>query len=453
MVTATHARGIAVDCAVEDVPSMGGAFEMRKAYSLAALAALALIRCGTAYAQNEPESPSDAFAAGTAAFAAEDYSRALEHFEAALAAGLDTPAVHYNIGVCRYKLGLYPAARKAFAVIAERYPAMRGLAEYNLGLVALQMDDRARAERHFQAALDSTSDETIRHLASRQLGLDAEAEIEQATKDEWLAIVDGRLGYDDNVLLLADEISLPDGQSTESRFVELWGFFSRPVAASAFRFDANVYSIQYPEASIFDQSVLHISTPYEWTLGSWRGEAGPQLGWTTIDGDVLDRRVGLGVRASRAIAPGMRVEFRYIHDDVDEGDPEYAFFAGERALLEVRLDRHGERGRLTLGRGIERNDREAAAVSPRRSRWTVRYRRDLGPSWLIDVEAVWRDSRYTRLAEPRDEELAELALEVTRILPGGWLANASVSSADNDSDVSIATYRRRRAAVGITKQF
>lgn len=426
---------------------------MRKAHSLVALAALALIQAGSGNARAELESPSDAFAAGTAAFADEDYARALAHFEAAHAGGLDTPAVHYNIGVCRYKLGLYSKARSAFLVIAERYAAMRGLAEYNLGLVALQQGDLAQAERHFRTALETTEDETILYLARTQLGLHAEPEGQQARQSEWLALVDGQLGYDDNVLLLADEISLPDGQSAESSFLELWGFFSRPLAASAFRFDASIYAIRYPEAPMFDQSVLHVASPYEWTIGRWRGEAGPHLGWTTIDGDVLDRRIGLGVRASRAIAPGVSVELRYVHDEVGQGDAEYAFFAGERALVEARLHRRGERGRLTFARAIERNEREAASVSPRRSRWSVRYRRDVGANWLIDIEGEWRDSRYSRLAEPRTEDLEELALGVTRILPDGWLVNASVSSARNESDVAFATYRRRRAAIGVTKEF
>src|SRR5690606_20429171 len=128
---------------------------------------------------------------------------------------------------------------------------------------------------------------------------------------------------------------------------------SRPLGESRFRFDASLYALRYPEASIFDQSVVQIGSPYEWSLGSWHGEALPQLSWTTIDGDVLDRRLALGVTAAREIAPATTLEFRYFHDEIDEGESRYAFFAGDRDALEVRLDRRGARGRLTLSHGIE----------------------------------------------------------------------------------------------------
>ena len=429
---------------------------MRKALSIATLGVLMWGHGGVCLSAVNPRTPSDAFEAGTAAFAREDFDAALAFFESALAAGLDGPAVHYNIGVCRYKLGRYAESREAFALISERYPEMRGLAEYNLGLVALKQDDARRAERHFSAALEESDDETIRYLAAEQLdrrqSLGARPSAQRPSPQE-LVIVDGQVGYDDNVLLLADEIALPDGQSAESSFLELWGMLSRPIGESGFRFDASMYALQYPDASMFDQSVLQIGSPYEWTFGSWRGEAVPQMSWTTIAGDVLDRRVAFGMTAEREIAPETTLEFRYFHDEIREGDSQYEFFAGDRDALEVRLDRRGERGRITLSHAVESNDREADAVSPRRSKWSVRYSYDLSTDWLIDMRASRRESRYSRLADPRQEELKELELGMTRVLPEGWLVNATVAAGDNDSEVETVSYRRKRISVGATKQF
>lgn len=430
---------------------------MRKTVSIAAFCVL----CGTPTASDaaaaDPSTASEAFAEGTAAFSAGDFEHALARFEAALAAGLDGPAVHYNIGVCLYRLGRYPQADAAFASIADRWPDMRGLAEYNLGLVALKQGESRRAERHFRAALASTDDETIVYLAREQLARGAQAPgapaAPQAPTDERLVLVDARLGYDDNVLMLADEIRLPDGQSGESRFIEVWAQISDPLADSGFRFDGSVYALHYPEAETFDQNVLQVGFPYEWSIGAWRGEAGPQLGWTTFDGDVLDRRVAIDARASRDVGPGSTVELRFAHQEIGEGDSLYEFFAGDRTVLEVRLHLRGQHGRLTLSHGVERNDRVAATVSPRRTRWSVHYLYDVSAAWQMEMQASWRDSRYGKLAEPREEDLGEIDVFVTRVLPDDWFASAGVSLVDNDSNVSTADYRGRRMSIGVMKQF
>ncbi|HEX6992582.1 MAG TPA: tetratricopeptide repeat protein [Gammaproteobacteria bacterium] len=421
---------------------------MRKAVSIAALCVLGCTHTASHVAAADASTPSEAFAAGTAAFSEGDFEHALARFESALAAGLDGPAVHYNIGVCLYRLGRYAEAGAAFALIAERYPDMRGLAEYNLGLVALKQGASRRAERHFRAALESTDDETIVYLARQQLALGS-----QPPADGRLALVDARLGYDDNVLLLADEIRLPDGQSGESRFIELWAQTSGQLADSGFRFEGSLYALHYPEASMFDQNVLQVGFPYEWRLGRWRGDVGPQLGSTTFDGDVLDRRVAIDARASRDIGPGSTVELRFAHHEIGEGDSSYEFFAGDRTVLEVRLHRRGQHGRLTLSHAVERNDRVAATVSPRRTRWAVRYLYDIGAEWQVDMQALWRGSRYRKLVEAREEDLREIDVVVTRALTEDWLASAGVTFFDNDSDVATAAYRGKRMSIGVTKQF
>src|SRR5690606_4731507 len=324
-------------------------------------------------------------------------------------------------------------------------------AEYNLGLVALKQNDAATAERHFRAALASTDDETIVYLARRQLAFEDERVADP--RPERVALVDARLGYDDNVLLLADEIPLPDGESAESRFLELWAMMSRPIAESGIRIDGSVYALRYAEASMFDQAMIQIGVPYAWTNGTWRAEAGPQLGWTTLDGRLLDRRLAIAARVSRDIGQRSAIELRLAHDEIDEGDSRYAFFAGDRDVLELRLERRGERGTLRLMHAVERNDRDAATVSPRRTRWAARYRYDLSASWLVDIEVSQRRSRFHELAEPRTENLGEVELEATRMLSDDWLLSAGVGLADNDSKVETVAYRRMRVSVGVMKQF
>jgi tetratricopeptide (TPR) repeat protein len=107
------------------------------------------------------------------AFAAGDYARALDLFEAARAAGNDAPALHYNIGVCQYKLGRFVEAEATFRQIAARFPALQAIAEYNRAL-ALTALGRYRAAREALDAARGGTDTTVAQLADAlRLRLDA----------------------------------------------------------------------------------------------------------------------------------------------------------------------------------------------------------------------------------------------------------------------------------------
>jgi tetratricopeptide (TPR) repeat protein len=81
-------------------------------------------------------------------------------------AGQSGVAVHYNIAVCQFKLERFDDARMTFRHIADNYPKMRGLAEYNLGLVERRLGNTRAAQEHFIRAWElSPDDEKIRALA------------------------------------------------------------------------------------------------------------------------------------------------------------------------------------------------------------------------------------------------------------------------------------------------
>jgi hypothetical protein len=401
----------------------------------------------------EAATPSEAFTAGTAAFAQEDYLRALAHFQEARNSGSDGPAIHYNIAVCHYRLGEYRNAAAAFALIAERYPEARGLAQYNLGLIAQKQGDEAEAAGFFRQALSNSQDEKVRFLARQQLGLETPVSPAPPGR-QWFTLIDGRVGHDDNVLLLAEEITLPNGQSAESSFTEFWALVSGPLSAeSGFRFDGSAYAVRYPDASIFDQTVLRLGTVYEWRWGSWRAEAGPHISHSTLDGDTFERRIGAGVRFRRGISSRTTLGFRYVHDEIEEGEERFVAFEGSRDWLEVRLDHNVAHGRLTAAYAFESNDRFGATVSPDRNKLSLRYQHFFDQRWLADIQISLRESRFDQLAEPRDEDLSEVSFALTRILPRGWQLSGVLSHSDNDANVETVIYQRNRTSFGFTKQF
>jgi tetratricopeptide (TPR) repeat protein len=391
----------------------------------------------------------NAFEAGTTAFAQNNYLLALSSFQVARDSGLDGPAIHYNIAVCHYKLSDYQAAESAFRIVADEYPAMRPLAQYNLGLVAMKQSRDGDARSYFEQARLSSSDEKITELADRMLDrLDPTPEPKR-----WFSMINVQLGYDDNVSLVAD-IGLPVGESAASNFTEAFGFISGPLSArSAFRFDGSLYSIRYSDVQGFDQNVLRLGGVYQWQWNNWRAEAGPHLYHSTLDGNGFEQTVGAGIALKRAINDQTSFSASYEHDEIDEIESQFSFVSGSRDRFRLLLQNRSPKAITTVGYVLELNDRQNPNVSPTRNRFFARLRYSLRPNWLIDLEASLRASSYDDLPEQRDEDLTEITVGVSKSFQSGWRITGAYRWGENDSDDGIFSYDRTRISLGLNKAF
>ncbi len=399
------------------------------------------------WAQDEQDPGARAFAAGTAAYGAQDYLRALSHFQAAREAGVEGAAVHYNIAVCHYRLGDYEAAEAEFSLIAQRYAGMRALAEYNLGLVAQRRGEDQAAQRHFRQALENSEDEKIQRLAAEQLRPEPVVD-----SGRWYSRLNTRLGYDDNVRLVSDDVPVPSGQSSDSMSTEFWGLISGPLsAAPGFRFDGSLYSVRYQDASFYDQSYLRVGGVYRWQWGNWLAEAGPHLSFSTLDGDGYEQRSGVAVRVRRNINSRMAFKAHFSHDEVDEGDARFAFVEGSREWLELSLDRRDARNRLTFSYAVESNDR-GVNIASTRHKLSLRHRYSFNPRWETDLQGSFRRSSYDDLAQPRDEDLTRLSFGLTRNLSQNWEVSGFVALSDNSSSEPFS-YDRSRFSFAVSKTF
>ena len=93
------------------------------------------------------------------------YRTALLRYREAAAAGLESPLLHYNLGVVRYELGQYAESADEFARAAAD-PKLAALASYNRGLALRAAGDAAAAREAFRAAADVADDRDLRRLAS-----------------------------------------------------------------------------------------------------------------------------------------------------------------------------------------------------------------------------------------------------------------------------------------------
>ena len=391
-----------------------------------------------------------AFMAGNQAFVEQDYTEALAHFQRALAGGLDTMPVHYNLAVCHFKLGHYLEADEAFRQLAHRFPAMRGVAYYNLGLISLRRNDNQTALRHFEQARTDGRDEKVTRLANYQLNrLGAQV----APRSRWTNFLDIRAGYDDNVSLVAD-LGLPTAPLTDSSFAQVFGLLSREVGTEQrFRVDGSLYSVRYGDAPGFDQNSLWIGGFYVRDIRTtWDLEAGPYASYTTFDGDPFERRVGALLSIGHTFNNRFRLRTEYNHDEVENGEAQFAFIEGSRDRLRVTLHYLGPRARFSVGYEFEDNDRFDPSVSPTRNRLFGRVRYPVNNFWDIHAHLTLRSSRYRDLQPTRDEDLVELTLGATRRL-GTWRLLIEIQQGENDANAPGFSYDRTRALVGLTGGF
>jgi tetratricopeptide (TPR) repeat protein len=133
---------------------------VRHSKPLILLAFAACLGSGRAAAQTA----ADFMAEGNQLVRSGVYRTALVRYREAAAAGLDTPLLHYNIGVVHYELGNFAESADEFALAAAE-PTLGALASYNRGLALRAAGDSSSARAAFQAAAETADDRDLRRLA------------------------------------------------------------------------------------------------------------------------------------------------------------------------------------------------------------------------------------------------------------------------------------------------
>ena len=408
---------------------------------------LLLAYCTSTVAQ----SPADAWQLGLQSFQQNDYAAALLQFEFARDAGQPGPAVHYNIGVCQYKLGSYSKAGNTFESLKTRFPEFVALAEYNLGLVAAKLDKGDEARRHFRRSYDlSADDETLRILSSEMLTRTTPDPAPTRTRHGAIGI---RAGYDDNVAL-RDELGLPTGTTGDSPMTDIYASIDAPITdADDFRVDAGAYAVRYFDDDEFDQNVVRAGITYAHALGHWRGRIGVHGNYGTLGGDSFDKSGSLSIRVNRRLSQATSIGFRYRYDDISAAESVFSGIEGTRQKIEARYRWFSGDSSILAKIQLETNDRLDTGVSPDRFKLGFDYRYSPLSGWGYEAGVEFRSSDYDGLDPVRTEDLVTLKAGITRMLNENWLMLGEYYYSDNDSSDSTFSYDRNRITLSLIKIF
>lgn len=392
------------------------------------------------FAQNRDAA--ERFASGRSAFERQDYAAALAEFESALAARLEGPAIHYNIGVAAYRLKRFDRARSAFEEVA-RTPSMAALAHYNLGLVAKAQSQDAAARRFFALAYEEAQDERLRELARAQLG-----SVETPQRYEWALFASSGLGYDDNVTLSSGGTQLGFaresdvyGDSLVAGTVQLGG---------GWRLDGDLSHLNYADLDDYDQLGASIGGRYRFDLSDWRVDVGAELGATLLDGDLLERRQVLLAQATHDLTNAWSLRARYRLSFVD-GSGEFAGLDGQRHELSARMSYVRVIWGGNVGYRFERNAYDAAALSARRHYLFADAYRSITGSWTARGSVAVRHGNYD--GDNGSEDRVELSAGAERSLNERLTLVMQYSFTDSDADAAAFDYRRNRVFVGVEATF
>lgn len=408
-----------------------------------------LAAAGPAHADDDAQAR---FKAGTAAAAEGRHARALDAFRAALAAGLDGPAVHYNIGVSAWTIGDLVTAEQAFLAAAE-YPAMAPLAHYNLGLVAQRRGDESAARRWFLLAREgSAGDPTLRQLAAAALDTlgPAPAPPRPGPQPGLTVFLAAHAGYDDNVALVADG-ELVGVSELSSAYGDLQFAALAPIGHN-FSVQAGAFLLDYVDLPELDQAGAQIEFWYRPRIGTWRLDLGAAFALNQLDGERFEDLRRLSAGATRRVGSDWRLRWRVDYSDIT-GQAPLEGLSGDRLDARFQLRRYLDQQRWQVEYRFETNDRADPALSPDRHRIELQWRRALGSGLELEAGLGWRHGRYDTPDQSWTERRVIALLGLTGPVAGGWEWVVRFDYARNDGSIDDFDYSRNRGFAGVQASF
>lgn len=399
----------------------------------------------------------DVFERGVEAAQEDNYRQAIEHFEAARRGGLDTGALHYNLGVAHYRVG-EPAAAAAGFRHAIDSGSMVAPAYYQLGRIARERGDREQARAHLRSAAREATTDGLRQRARNALAaLDTPA---SAPDYVYLALGGG---HDSNIALTPSNAS--GGSAESDQFLDAVLVGRLPISDRTY-LRGSVYIQRFLDQDDSDLTTFRGGVGRVGRLGGdWRWDAWIDGRHQRYGGEAFENAALGGGQLQRPLSADWSLEFDYRLKLV-RGASGFGFLDGVQNRLDVSLDERGRTGwDLSAGIGVsDRDDRATAddffSFSYSEFRAAAGHTFDLGTSHHLTFSGDWRrrdyDGQEIRNAEAlgaREDDLIGLGAALDRQLGPDWSARASVRVEERDSTLNEFDYDRELIRLRLERVF
>ncbi len=422
---------------------------------------LCLLTQGTAIADTETSTAKQQMRAGITAFQNNNLEQARKLLEAA-ATKLDSRALTYNLGVLYYKLGEYDLAENKFRQLLDT--KQRGLAFYNIGLVALAQDNPRKARAAFRNAAIEGAEDKLGKLARAQLKDLGDI----PPPSPWQGLISLAGGYEENIGLFPDTAP----SSVDDSFLEYIGVVSGyPVRKGndAMKAQLQLYGRQYADEQDFNTHLARLDTawerssaPYRFSLGIggdqlWRGGSSQEQR-ARLSGQITTSACQLGSEAARCTA-SIDAEQVYADTRLDAYD-------GQHYRLDLRYKAKQDAWRGDVRYRLDYDDRENFdtgtefySVSPMGQTLKLGIGYAFTPAFELGMSAGYRLNYYRSAHRLQTAEGLQVINRkdhrYTVGIDGEYRVNRTLSllldvqQVENDSNITRYDYDRRTASLGV----
>jgi tetratricopeptide (TPR) repeat protein len=390
------------------------------------------------------QSANELFNFGRQAFANGAYEKALNYFQSSNKAGLDSSALHYNLGATYFKLKHYDKAREAFEkLIAD--PNSASLAHYNLGLINLTSGDKDAARNHFKIALRTSKNTTLRNLADDRL-----KQLEPDKKKQVSGYMSLFAGYNDNVALIAEGEVFPS--NNEDMFLEYMGGVTGQLAGErkdGLQIKASGYYLDYQDTDEFDFGTLRIGPELDRRLSKWRTSFSGFVNWDYLDKDLFEQIYNMEVKGKRGVHKNLRMRLKYKLSIIDAYSP-YDSLSGYRHRMTAGLSSSFSKNYARLYYTFEVNDRDNPDF-PTRQTTAFFIRRDFNDDWNVGGNVKYRLSDYSQTG--RNDQKLQFGLRISRSMPWDFRLIGKYDHLRNVSNSEENNYIINKTSIGFERLF
>ncbi|MBZ2188966.1 hypothetical protein K8B33_07650 [Alcanivorax sp. JB21] len=387
------------------------------------------------------------FQQGVEAFRNDDFLGARDYFLRARNLGMESPGLYYNLGVASYRLRDYATAEDAFLSLQDNQ-AWRGLAFYNIALIAERQADPQRAREFYRNAWH-TGDSRVSYLAEQALD-------RLGDKPPGYAVfLSLSLGHDSNVTFSPEQSSADDADQFANAYVN-----ARYDLNPDWHLEGSAYGRRNASINEFDTSFYDAAIRRSKRFGEWHGAVGAKVTTQFLDGEKYQTAYGSDAFFLRSVSDSTFVGAGLDVDRVQAGS-NFEYLDGWRVRGHMRWSTPVQAGRLQSAYRIEANDRsdlrsedDFASFSPlrHRLRLSLRYPINL---WTVTSTLGYEHSHYQRRYRIGDERVQRLddmltvSLRADRYIRTNWVLFGQIDYTDNDSTIANNRYQRHEFQLGL----
>ena len=411
-----------------------------------ALLLLVFLVTGTAGATTREEANAF-FLQGVEAFRNDDFLSAREHFRNARCLGMDSPGLYYNLGVASYRLNEFSEAEEAFSSLQDNQ-AWRGLAFYNIALIAERQDNTQRARELYRAAWQ-TGDGRVSYLAEQAL------ERLGDKAPPYAVFLSLSLGHDGNVTFSPEQSSADDADQFANLYIN-----ARYDLSPDWHLEGSIYSRRNAAINEFDTSFYDVAARRSKQYGAWYGTQGGKITTQFLDGERYQTAYGGGVFFWRPLTESQLLGTGMDIDRIEAGN-NFEYLDGWRVRGHLRWVTAVSAGQLQSSYRMEFNDRSDlrsdenfASFSPlrHRARLSLRYPINL---WTVTSTVSYEHSHYQRRyridddAIQRKDDALTFSMRADRYVRTNWVLFGQVDYTDNHSSLETNRYQRHEFQLGM----